>query len=320
MFRLPTLLACLALAGGCWQGARADDYPQGLIREQLEAASRSLEVDLSRLSPGGLHSVEYVGRPIYVYRRTQADRAYAKGKHAALADPSGARMQESVRAAYASSASLVWARLLLVDQPALEKRRTRSSRDAYLVVAGWSPRSGCRLDFHAPEQRARKEVVFTDSCQGSAFDAAGRALQKAGKASAQAAPEYNLYVPPHRFASPNRLVIGLAPGTRPPELDFSYATLYREADPTHNLIIAARYADPAMLESSLAKGADVNAFRADEGSPLDAAIIGSPIETVKRLIERGARPTGRSMRSAEFVGRKEVWELLENMARNEGTR
>lgn len=308
------IVACLALGA---LAARADDYPQGLIREQLEQATASVQVDLSSLQPGELRSVEYVGRPVYVYRRTKADRtSLAKPTKAGLVDPSSARLQESVRAAYASSASLVWARLLLVDQPALEKRRSRSYRDAYLVVAGWSPRSGCRLDLRAPEQRSGKQGVFTDSCLGTGFDAAGRALQDGEKAAA----EYNLYVPPHRFDSAQKLIIGLAPGARLPELEFSHATLYREADPTHNLIIAARYGDGAMLESALAKGADVNAFRADEGSPLDAAIIGSPIGAVKLLIERGARPTGRSLRAAEHIGRREVWELLENMPPPQGTR
>jgi Rieske Fe-S protein len=320
MAALRILLACLALATAL-PGARADDYPAGLIREQLEQASRRLEVDLSRLKGGELHTVEYVGRPVFVYRRTAADRAYlAKRERRELADPSGAGMLASVHAAYGSSASLVWARLLLVDQPALEKRRTRSFRDEYLVVAGWGPGSGCRLDFNPPGRRPLANAVFSDSCRKVAFDAAGRALRQASKGNAQATPEYNLYIPPHHFESDKKLIIGLRLDAKPPELGFSHASLYRDADPTHNLIIAARYDDRGMVDSALSTGADVNSFRTEEGSPLDAAIIGSPIETVKLLIDRGARPTPRSMRSAVFIGRKEVWELLEGMAGNEPTR
>jgi ubiquinol-cytochrome c reductase iron-sulfur subunit len=321
MTALRALLACLALSSAALPGARADDYPQGLVREQLEQASRRLEVDLSRLGAGELLTVEYVGRPVYVYRRTEADRAYlAKRTRAHLADPSGANMLASVHAAYGSSASLVWARLLLVDQPALEKRRARSYRDEYLVVAGWDPRSGCRLEFNPAARRTQKDVVFTDSCLKEQFDAAGRSVRNGSKGAAEAAPAYNLYIPPHRYESRSKLVIGLRPGAILPELGFSHASLYRDADPAYNLIIAARYDDLGKLESALSEGADINSFRAEEGSPLDAAIIGSRIDTVKLLIDRGARPTGRSMRAAEFIGRKEVWEMLERIEPKEGTR
>jgi ubiquinol-cytochrome c reductase iron-sulfur subunit len=306
---------CLILSCGAMANARADNFPAGLIQEQFEQASRMLEVDLSQVKPGELRTVEYVGRPVYVYRRTKAERVgLSKWPNDELADPLGTNMTASVRAAYGSSASLVWARLLLVDQPALEKQRTRSYKGEYFVAAGWGPQSGCKLDFRKTSV-LRENAVFSDSCVGTRFDSAGRALRnRANRTTAQEAAVYNLYLPPHHFESKTRLVIGLRPATRVPELEFSPASLYRDSDPTHNLIIAARYNDTATIESALAQGADINAFRPGEGSPLDAAIIGSPIETVKMLIDRGARPTPTSTRAAVFIGRKEVWELLENLA------
>lgn len=313
MLRLAAV-ACLFLGG---LAARADDYPAGLIRHQLAQASRNPEVGLADMRPGELRSVEYVGRPVYVYRRSKVDYSdLARATAATRADAAGARLQASVRAAYASSASLVWARLLLVDQPTLEKRRVRSYRDEYLVVAGWSPRTGCRLEFHAPVLRSRKSVVFSDSCGGGEFDAAGRAL----RGHKQAPAEFNLYIPPHRFIAPDKLAVGLAPGMPLPELDSSYAPLYRDGDETRNLIIAARYGDRSRVDVALEHGADVNGFRMEDGSPLDAAIIGSSIDTVRLLIARGARPTNRSMRAAEFVGRNDVWDLLESMERTPRTR
>jgi Rieske Fe-S protein len=302
--------------------SQADDFPRGLIREQLERASQQQEIDLGHMRPGEIKSVEYVGRPVFVYRRTKADLAHLSTKpDDDLADPMGANMAASVQAAYGSSASLVWARLLLVDQPALEKRRLRSYRSEYLIAAGWGPQSGCRLEAGSAASRVQGKAIFTDSCLGTSFDAAGRALRnRSTGAVAKDTAAYNLYLPPHHFDSKNRLIIGLRPDARIPELGFAPASLYRDSDPTHNLIIAARYNDSAGVESALAQGADINAFRPGEGSPLDAAIIGSPVETVKMLIERGARPTPRSIRSAEFVGRKEVWELLEDMALKERSR
>ena len=316
------LLWCIALWCCAVPVSRADDFPQGLIREQLEQASRLLVVNLGRSHPGELKAVEYVGRPVYVYRRTKGDQAnLSKRPNNELADPAGANMASSMHAAYGSSASLVWAQLLLVDQPVLEKRRTRSYRREYLVIAGWGPQSGCRLDIHAPGGKLPDNAVFTDSCLGTSYDAAGRALRHRSKGKmAQDTVAYNLYIPPHHFDSRDQLVIGLRPDARVPELGFAYTNLYRDSDPTHNLIIAARYNDLPSVESALAQGAEINAFRRSEGSPLDAAIIGSPIETVKMLIERGARPTSRSIRSAEFVGRKEVWELLEAMVAKERSR
>lgn len=298
--------------------ARADDYPQGLVREQLEQAGRGVEADVGKLKPGELLEVEYVGRPVLVYRRTSAEQRYLRRPaDPSLADPSGENMQASIEAVFASSASLVWTRLLLVDQPALEAAPTRSKHDEFLVITGWSPATGCRLRLAPPAKRANRLAAFADSCGKAAFDAAGRSLRREG---APAAARYNLYIPPHRFAAPGRLVVGLEPGAAVPELGFSHAKRYRDDDATHNLIIAARYDDAAMVEAALSKGANVNAFRSEDGGPLDAAIIGSRMETVKLLIERGARPTGRSMRAAEFIGRREVWEMLETMARKEESR
>src|SRR5260221_3837346 len=116
MAALRYLLAALSLATAMPR-AWADDYPAGLIREQLEQASRRLEVDLGHLKAGELQTVEYVGRPVHIYRRTKGDRDYVvKRSHPEVVDPSGANLLASVQAAYASSASQVWARLLLVDQ------------------------------------------------------------------------------------------------------------------------------------------------------------------------------------------------------------
>ncbi|MBV8031526.1 MAG: ubiquinol-cytochrome c reductase iron-sulfur subunit, partial [Betaproteobacteria bacterium] len=58
----------LFAAASAW----ADDYPDELIREQLEQATRRIEIDVSRLERGTVLSREYLGRPILVYRRTAA--------------------------------------------------------------------------------------------------------------------------------------------------------------------------------------------------------------------------------------------------------
>jgi Rieske Fe-S protein len=304
---LGVLLACFSAA------TQADDFPRGLIRKQVEQASQKIVVSLAELAPGQFRSVEYVGRPVYVYRRTPADLAHLadKSDDDLLADPESANADESVRAAYASSASQVWARLLLVDQLSLEKRRSRSLEQEILVVAGWSPHSGCALNLLPPMRRPREWAVFGDTCLDASFDSAGRILKgELGGIAGKRGTAFNLYIPPHYFKSPDKLVIGLAPRKRLPKLAFSHAALYEDKNPAHNLIIAARYNDRRMVGEALAAGANVNAYRPEEGSALDAAIIGSSIDVVKLLLARGAQPTPKSRKAADFVGRPEVIQLL----------
>src|SRR3954468_1607544 len=159
------------------QLTHADEYPQALVQEQLEQAARPIEADPSALRVGEMLAVQYVGRPVLVYRRTKADRAYLKKPaDPLLADASGENLQASIHAAYASSASLVWARLLLVDQPGLEKVPGRSQGDEYLVIGGWNPASGCRIELIPTEKRQKAPAVFADACTKVHFDAAGRLL------------------------------------------------------------------------------------------------------------------------------------------------
>ncbi|MBV8030146.1 MAG: hypothetical protein JO035_01405, partial [Betaproteobacteria bacterium] len=254
-------------------------------------------------------------RPILVYRRTAAEeRLLARDKPKADAE----KLRRAAMAVYGSSASLVWARLVQVDQPALELKRGRSYRPEFLVVAGWGPRSGCRLE--AREAKRAVGAVFVDSCAGDAFDAAGRVLRSAAGTHARKGEAFDLYIPPYRFLADGRLSIGVEDAASIPPLGLTHAALYREGDATYNLVIAARYGDRPMLDTALAAGADVNGFREGEGAPLDAAILGSPLDAVSLLLERGARPTARSIRAADFVGRKDVRELLERVASGQRTR
>lgn len=297
--------------------AVADDFPGAYVRKQLSDAQRSISIDLRNLANGEMYSVEYVGRPIYIYRRTPADiRHIEESKEAALVDPHEKNIRMSIRGEYGSSSSAVWARLLLLSQPIATRAPYRSANESIAVVAGWSPESGCSLRWLAPKERITQGFVFRDPCTGAQFDAAGRAFALTlttplGKRRASS----NLSVPPHHVIKGNKLIIGPKPGETVPELDFSRDELYMDRDPTKLLIAAARYNDLETVRSALRAGAKADYFRPGEGSPIDAAVIGSSMEVIKLLVAHGAKLTPNTINGASFVGRHELVEYLKSLPR-----
>jgi hypothetical protein len=277
-----------------------------------------LSVNIDTLAAGEMLSAQFVGRPIYIYRRTAADLASLDRQPSTeLADPKGQRFRESVRREYGSTSSAVWARLLLAAEP-ISGRPSRSLDSAVFVVAGWGPGSGCALVLTSATERASKGYLFRDPCTGAAFDAAGRALaQSKGADGALAAALFNMAVPPYRMER-QRILLGPADAASLPQLPFSQAELYGAGSPTQRLIGAARYNDMLAIREAIAAGADVRYFRPGEGSPLDAAIVGSSTAVIELLMQHGATPTRNSEAAARFLGREDVLALL-RARRNEVT-
>lgn len=309
-------ILCLVVGVAVWSPFLvADDYPSSYITKQLSDAQRPIEVSLSDMEAGQLITVDYVGRPVWVYRRTAKDLVYlSKTDNLHLADPNSENLMSSIEASYGSSSSYVWARLLLVDQPELEKLPLRSRDEQFFVVGGWSPHSGCTLSLALPEKRDAEGVVFYDPCVGASFDGAGRILKGklTGTASGVSAT-YNAYIPPYSFKEDKTLVIGLHDANKLPEFKISQEKRYLGMTPTEKLITAARYDDLDTVRLALKEGADAGYFSPGKGSPLDAAIIGSSLEVIKLLIANGARPTPNSLNAASFVGRTKVIELITEM-------
>jgi len=125
----------------------------------------------------------------------------------------------------------------------------------------------------------------------------------------------NLSVPPYQLIQGNKLIIGPKPGEAIPELNFSRNELYADKDPTKLLIAAARYNDIETVHAALKAGAKADYFRHGEGSPIDAAVIGSSMEVIKLLVAHGARQTPNTVNGASFVGRQEVVEYLKSLPR-----
>jgi len=152
--------------------------------DRAKASGAAVEVDIADIPPGGSKTVEWRGKPVWVVRRTPEMLAALKGPVAALADPDSARDQ----------------------QPAYARNETRSAKAEIFVAVGICTHLGCSPTA-VPAGSANPSVGegwqggFFCPCHGSTFDGAGRVFKN------KPAPT-NLEVPPHRYASDTRIVIG----------------------------------------------------------------------------------------------------------------
>jgi ubiquinol-cytochrome c reductase iron-sulfur subunit len=150
--------------------------------ERARAAGAPVEADLSRLAPGELATVEWRGRPVWLLRRSPDMLKRLEAARAALADPDSA---------------------VLSQQPEYARNPVRSIRPEYLVVVSLCTHLGCVPSFvpEAGSLQADWPGGFYCPCHGSKFDLAGRVFK------GSPAPT-NLVVPPHRFLSEQRVLIG----------------------------------------------------------------------------------------------------------------
>jgi ubiquinol-cytochrome c reductase iron-sulfur subunit len=152
--------------------------------ERAKAAGGAVEVDLSDIAPGGMKTVEWRGKPVWVVRRTPEMIAALAGHEDALVDP-------------ASEAD---------QQPEYARNPGRAARTDVFVAIGLCTHLGCSPS-PAPAGSANPSLPadwpggFFCPCHGSTFDGAGRVYRN------KPAPS-NLEIPPYRFASETRLVIG----------------------------------------------------------------------------------------------------------------
>ena len=152
--------------------------------ERAKAAGGPVEVDISDIPPGATKIVEWRGKPIWIVRRTPQMLAALKGHDAELVDPQSKRDQ----------------------QPAYAKNVARAIKSDVFVVMGICTHLGCSPG-PAPAGSANPGLPpdwpggYLCPCHGSTFDGAGRVFKN------KPAPT-NLEVPPYRFASDTRILIG----------------------------------------------------------------------------------------------------------------
>lgn len=178
------LVAATSVAGGVASGAVAVPFVASMLpSERAKAAGAPVEVDISKLAPGEQLIAEWRGKPVWIVRRTKEMLDTVKKAGEKVADPNSKKPM----------------------QPAYAKNEFRSIKPDYLVVVGICTHLGC-----SPVGKFKAEPESFDSnwqggfycpCHGSLFDLAGRVYKN------KPAPD-NLVVPPYKYLSDTRILIG----------------------------------------------------------------------------------------------------------------
>jgi ubiquinol-cytochrome c reductase iron-sulfur subunit len=155
---------------------------------RAKALGAPVEVDIGKLEPGALMKIEWRGQAIYIVHRTAEMLGKLAGHEANLRDPKSEDTDQ---------------------QPDYIKGETRSIKPEYLVLVGVCTHLGCApLDKFQPgdaDLGASWTGGFYCPCHGSKFDLSGRVFKDVP------APK-NLPVPPYRYMSDTKLMIGSDPG------------------------------------------------------------------------------------------------------------
>lgn len=151
--------------------------------ERAKAAGAPVTADIGSLAPGQLAIFNWRGRPVWVVRRTKAMLESLSSVEAKLRDPQSAEPQ----------------------QPEYAQNDYRSIKPEVLVMVGSCTHLGCSPSFRpeapAPEIDSDWKGGFFCPCHGSKFDLAGRVYKGVP------AP-LNMAIPPYRYETETRIVIG----------------------------------------------------------------------------------------------------------------
>lgn len=183
-----TWLLATGAAGGVAAAGLAIPLVSSLApSERAKAAGGPVEVEIGDLPPGGIKTVEWRGNPVWVMRRSPEMIASLGGHDAQLVDPLSARDQ----------------------QPGYAANPFRAARPEVFVAIGICTHLGCSptgmpAGSPNPSLPADWPGGFFCPCHGSTFDLAGRVFRN------KPAPT-NLEIPPHRYASSTRIVVGEEP-------------------------------------------------------------------------------------------------------------
>jgi len=181
--RRRTLVRLTAAAGSVAVAGASVPFLASLApSERAKAAGAPVEVDLGELKLAELRTVEWRGKPVWILRRTpdMLNRL-----------PSAERLLNDPRSEVSS------------QQPDYAKNPTRSIEPDLLVTVALCTHLGCIPSYY-PEPDSLQSGWpggFYCPCHGSKFDLAGRVYR------GSPAPT-NLVIPPHRYESATRLVVG----------------------------------------------------------------------------------------------------------------
>ena len=179
------LLLVTSAAGGVAAAATAVPFVASLTpSERAKAAGAPVEVDISKLAPGQMMTVEWRGKPVWIINRTKEMLESLKKTDSEVSDPNSDKPM----------------------QPEYAKNETRSIKPEILVAVGICTHLGC-----SPSEKFKTGAEsgvsadwpggFLCPCHGSTFDMAGRVYKS------KPAPD-NLEIPPHKYLSDAKILIG----------------------------------------------------------------------------------------------------------------
>lgn len=180
------LLVATSAVGGAGALAALVPFVSSMLpSERAKAAGAPVEVDISKLEPGQMMTVEWRGKPVWIISRTKAMLETLPKLKDRVDDPESKKPM----------------------QPEYIKGETRSIKPEVMVVVGICTHLGCSPSSkfkHGSEEGMAGDWLggFLCPCHGSMFDFAGRVFKS------MPAPT-NLEVPPHMYLADSRILIGV---------------------------------------------------------------------------------------------------------------
>lgn len=178
------LVGATSVVGGIGVAAAAAPFVMSFFpSERAKAAGAPVDIDIAKLESGQKIDIEWRGKVVWIINRTPAMLATLPKLDARLADPASQVPQ----------------------QPAYAKNETRSIKPELWVAVGICTHLGC-VPTYRPEMAPADLGAdwlggFFCPCHQSKFDLAGRVFKGVP------APT-NLVIPPHRYVTDTRIVIG----------------------------------------------------------------------------------------------------------------
>lgn len=178
------LIAATTAVGGVAAVAVAAPFVISMTPSaRARAAGAAVEVDISKIEPGSMITVEWRGKPVWVVSLTDDMAKSLAAQDDKLTDP---KLE------------------VTTQQPEYCQNATRSIKPNLMVMEGVCTHLGC-----SPSPKLQPNGDMGDDwqggffcpCHGSKFDLAGRVFK------GSPAP-INLMVPPHQYLSDSLLLIG----------------------------------------------------------------------------------------------------------------
>jgi ubiquinol-cytochrome c reductase iron-sulfur subunit len=178
------LTAAASVVGGAGAAAVAVPFVSSMLPSaKAQAAGAPVEVDISKLEMGQLLTVEWRGKPVWIFRRDAETLNNLASLDGQLRDPNSE----------------------IGQQPEYCQNDARAINKELMVLVGICTHLGCspthRPDLAPADLGPEWKGGFFCPCHGSKFDLAGRVYQGVP------APT-NLVVPPYHFKGDGVVVVG----------------------------------------------------------------------------------------------------------------